>query len=579
MKRAALGVFLMWMMPAVAFTGTVTALVDRTQVVIGESIHLKVTLSGAKGSVEMPALTDFKVIPRGTSSSFQFINGDTRREVIHNYTLIPLKTGALTIPAIPVKTGDGLLATQAIAILVSDRPAAAAGVRNVFVSAEISNPEPYAGEHIIYTFKLHNAVRIANARFEQPDFDGFSAKQIEGTQSRQTVLNGRQFEVHTISFVLVPLRAGEKIIGPATLNLDILRRRARRPRSTFDSFFDDSFFRRLDTEPAVFQSEPLKIRVKALPPPESHLAYSGLVGAFDLRADLENAELTVGDSATLSLTVKGSGNIMDAQTPAVAVPESFKVYEDAPEEEIQMDRSGYSGQKVFRLALVPVKEGRYTIPPVRLSYFNTTQQRYEILETPPLEISVSPSTTQETLAAYKAPALDAPSFKQKVEFSGRDILPLKEGVDALVNRSSLPFWLLLVLLASPGFLFTAALGVIRITRKKTDPASVMAERAQSALREARQSIGLEASGSAFAASLYRALRAAVFARAGREGESLTTLEAENLLTTQGLAEALVADTARLLERLEAAGYGGLDLTFENRKELLSETKALIDKLL
>jgi hypothetical protein len=183
------------------------------------------------------------------------------------------------------------------------------------------------------------------------------------------------------------------------------------------------------------------------------------------------------------------------------------------------------------------------------------------------------------LAAYKAPALDAPSFKQKVEFSGRDILPLKEGVDALVNRSSLPFWLLLVLLASPGFLFTAALGVIRITRKKTDPASVMAERAQSALREARQSIGLEASGSAFAASLYRALRAAVFARAGREGESLTTLEAENLLTTQGLAEALVADTARLLERLEAAGYGGLDLTFENRKELLSETKALIDKLL
>jgi hypothetical protein len=579
MKRLILGVLLMILIPAAASAASVKALVDQNQVIIGESIQLGVSISGVKGSVEMPALADFKVIPRGTSTSFQFINGQSSREIIHNYTLIPLKKGKFVIPSIPVKTKEGVLKTEAIALNVLDRPSNAAETRNLFVSAEVSNPQPYEGEQIIYTFKLHNAVRMANVRFKQPDFDGFSAKQIEGTQSSQTLINGRQYEVHQLSFVLVPLRAGETTIHPATLTGDILQRRSRRPRSAFDSLFNDSFFQGMNAKPVVLHSQPVAVIVKALPAPVDELPFSGLVGDFQLHADLENAELMVGDSTTLALTIKGRGNIMDAQAPEIKVPESFKVYEDAPEDNIQVGLSGFSGQKVFRQALVPIQKGRFTLPPIQLSYFNTATRQYETLQTEPLEVSVAPSTIQEPLASYKAPAATPPSFKQQVEFSGRDILPLKEDIEALKSRAPLPFWLLSLLLVIPFFLYAAAISTIRLTRKKTDPASQMAARAQSALSEAQHALTSEAASQTFADSLYRCLKAAIFARAGRQGESLTTSEAKDMLSSQGLAEPIASEAAQMLERLEAAGYGGRDLTQTDRRALLSETKAIIKKLL
>jgi hypothetical protein len=335
----------------------------------------------------------------------------------------------------------------------------------------------------------------------------------------------------------------------------------------------------MDAKPAVFQAQPLKVTVKALPASDGKFPFSGLVGSFQIQAELDNADLKVGDSATLSLTIKGSGNIMDAQAPAVRVPESFKIYEDTPEEEIQVGRNGFSGQKVFRLALVPITEGRYTLPPVELKYFDAASARYETIQTQPLELSVAPSLTQEPLASYNAFTLNQPTLKQKVEFSGRDILPLKEEVEALENRSTLLFWQLAALLIIPVFLFTAAMSAIHLRRKKTDPASLMADRAQSALREALRSSASETSSQTFVACLYRSLKAAVFARAGREGESLTTIEAEKFLIDRGLPDPIAAEAARLLERLEAAGYGGLDLTPAKRAELLSETKAITKKLL
>ena len=89
-----------------AQAAVVRAVVDRNRVTVGESIALQITIHGGDGEIDLSGITGFKVLSRGSTTSFQMINGRTSRKMIHNYVLIPQREGDLTIPAIPV-TIDG----------------------------------------------------------------------------------------------------------------------------------------------------------------------------------------------------------------------------------------------------------------------------------------------------------------------------------------------------------------------------------------------------------------------------------------------------------------------------------------
>ena len=214
------------------------AVVDRNQATVGESIALQVTIDGGKGDVDLSGLTDFKTISRGSSSSFQMINGRTSRQLIHDYVLIPLKAGNLTIPAIPVTLDGKIHYTTPIGVTVSKEPTTDSGQRDVYVTAEVSDPAPWVGQQIIYTFRLFNAVQVADAKFQAPEFNGFNAEELEDRQSHRTVVNGREFIVTEVKFILVPVKKGSLEIQPAVLQVGLLQRNRRpRPFSGMDAFF------------------------------------------------------------------------------------------------------------------------------------------------------------------------------------------------------------------------------------------------------------------------------------------------------------------------------------------------------
>ncbi len=226
---------------AIADAATVRAVVDRNQATVGESIALQVTIDGGEGEVDLSGLTDFKTVSRGTSSSFQMINGRTSRQLIHNYVLIPLKAGNLTIPAIPVTIDGKVHYTTPIGVTVSKEPPADSGQRDVYVTAEVSEPSPWVGQQITYTFRLFNAVQVADAKFQAPEFNGFNAEELEDRKSHRTVVNGREFIVTEVTFILVPVKTGALEIEPAVLQVGLLQRNRRpRPFSGMDAFFGRS---------------------------------------------------------------------------------------------------------------------------------------------------------------------------------------------------------------------------------------------------------------------------------------------------------------------------------------------------
>ena len=552
----------------------IQAVVDRTQIGPGESLELTVSVKGGEGTVDISPIRDFKVMSGGTSTSVQIINGRMSREVNYTYTLIPLKEGRLVIPPLTVMTDKTTQKTAEIVVTVSPKTQEKTGREDVFAEGKVSNSSPYEGEPIVYTFKLFNAVQIANARFQKPEFSGFTAKEVEKSQKTyRTVMNGREYNVTDLTILLVPVGAGPKTIDPAILECDLVRRQNTR-RSPF-GMLDDPFFGQGRLERRVIRTEPLSVTVKPLPPFDGKGQFSGLVGAFQIQSEVDKTTLNVGESATLSVTVSGTGNIMDAAAPEIAIPDAFKSYKDAPQENIQPGMNGYTGEKVFRTALVPLKEGQYTLEPIALNFFDVSSGQYQTRLTAPVSITVHPSREKDKIEVYSSPASEAKPLKKNVEFTGRDILPLKEDMNALETQKAMTtawFWAFLL---APALLCLGVKVFLTLTTKKDDPSSLMAQRADQALKDACKP---DVSAEVFLTCLSRSLISILLARAGVKGESLTYAEAETILKSGGFSEEAARSATRLLERIDSARFSGQEMDSRSRETLLSETRELVRKI-
>ena len=555
-----------------ADAATVRAVVDRNQVAVGASISLQLTIEGGDGEADLSGLADFKTVSRGSTSSFQMINGRTSRQMIYNYVLIPLKAGDLTIPAIPVTIDGKIHYTAPIGVTVSREPPADSGQRDVYVTAEVSETAPWVGQQFTYTFRLFNAVQVTDAKFQAPEFNGFNAEELEDRKSHRTVVNGREFIVTEVVFILVPVKIGDLKIEQAVLQVGIPQR-SRQPRP-FSGL--DAFFGRSQMTTRILETDPIAVQVKDLPTRPPGTPFSGLVGRFEISASLDKTTLKVGDSTTLAVTISGTGNIMDAQAPVIPTPTEFKAYADNPEAQIQPGPQGYSGDKVFRTALVPVQTGQYRIDPIVLTYFDVESGEYHDIATSAFDLTVSPSEAATTdIDVFRGTPAQTPSLKKQVEFTGRDILPLKEDLDALKpHRTQSPLWFGL-LLALPALGFLAVGTVLQMTRQDDTPARVMADRAKQALKSAASTPRSDAD---FLSALYRALVSAILGRQGAMGTSLTWSEARQQLLGIGWNADEASATARLLEAIESFNYSGSNLDMQKRADLLERTRQAVRRL-
>lgn len=572
MRHLIFSLLILLCLPAPSFAQTVRAIVDRNQVNPGETVSLRVVIDGGSGQVNTTGIKDFKVLSQGTSSKTQFINGRTTRELIYNFALIPLKEGSLTIPALPVEIDDAVFYTQKISIKVTDALQDDTGPGDVFVSARVSDQQPFEGQQIQYIFRFHNAVEVANAQFQKPDFKGFESQELKDRHSFRNIIKGREYVVTELVFILIPDGPGKKTIDPAVLHCGIVQTSNDRG-SPFSGM--DTFFNRRQVRNRMFRTTPIPVDVRPLPL-KKDADFSGLVGTFDILANMDSNALSVGDSATLTVTVKGKGNIRDAGPPAILLPEGLKTYTDNPEEAIQIGREGFYGKKVFRTAIVPVNPGEFVIPGIRLTYFDIETKAYATKKTPPFTITVRPSTeTEKDLDVYRADKAGPDVFKKEVAFTGRDILPLKEDLRALETDPPLTLWSFILYLLLPLLGYGGIILFYRSREKDSNPSSIMARRAKKAISKARKA---NFSNDVSLSLLYKALVASILSKAGVMGEAITWSEAEKQLLACGCAAETARSCAMLLETIESCNYSGGCLDHRAYADLLKKTEQMVKEL-
>ena len=524
--------------------------ISRTEATVEDQLRLTVTIEGSqRAQPQLPDLTAFQVFSRGPSTQVRIVNGRTTASVSHNYILIPKTTGTFTIGPATVELNGQTYKSQPIRVRIVEASAQPRESRDVFVTARVSELKPYVGQQILYTWRLYRRVQIGQAELGQQDFDGFLVEDLGEAKTFKTTVNGQQYAVHEIRKALFPQEAGTVVVPAAQLQVQILRRSRRRGRSLFDDFFGST-----ETETKVLRTQPIELQVRSLPatPP----GFSGLVGKFSLKSKISQRELKVGESATLSLTVSGSGNAQMIAEPQLPDFSQFKTYEDLPKSSLQRKNTGLSGRKVFSRAIVPLVPGELEIPSLELIYFDPERGSYRTARTERIPLQVAPADGKEDLRLTESVAPN--TGKVAVRILADDILPLYRNLDAVRPRAfgEQPGAGLAIGLSAPPLLFFALLWTQR--RKRLFAQDTGLRRRREALRNAQRCLRElpEASDPVSAAAASRCLRSYIGDKLGLEGSALTPKETAHHLEAEGVPSETVQDIRRFLEELEASQYGG-----------------------
>jgi hypothetical protein len=536
---------------------SVTLELDRSEATLADSIRMVVHVTGSRGIDSQPVLQGlefFHVTRGGTSSRVEIINGKYNAGVDYTYSIQPKKTGTFKIG--PVKmTIKGKAYKSNLATLKVVKPARTSGTDRgpVFLDAELSSTKVYVDEQTIYTLRLYGRARISDISLALPNAEHLDFKQLGKHREYRRVHNGKSYQVIEVRYALVPSKEGTYGIGSSRMNMTVYKGNRRSPRGRFD----DPFFSFSTGEPLSVVSEPLEVTVLPLPiegrPPD----FTGLVGRFSLESKLDPSTIKAGDSATLTVILKGRGNVN--RIPDLKMPQltETKIYADQPVFEAATDAKGLAGSKIMKWALVPENEGIRKVPPLSLSFFDTGSRQYRTVKTSRHTLRVLPGE-ERRIQVSQAPAgaNGQPSggpAKKAVKELGRDILPVHTSMKDLVNGTPTRthgffFWLVLL---TPLFANMIAYSTLRFRRKSDQALAAIKAR-----KAAKTFINQYRQGGLSANDLVSAIRDYLNDRFGLNLGSLTSEEAAEILKANGAGTETTKKLRAIFQRLENAIYTG-----------------------
>lgn len=495
MKKAWLGFVWMLCTPLVWAQLQITAQVDKTEISLDDEVTLSLHVQGGSNiRPQLPSLPAFNVYSRSANS--YSINGRTSFEF--RYILVPRLVGNVTIGPIridyngqtyqtdpidihiyrdntpassptPAVVGTTVATTSANVPPATDSISSPSAAQHVagngaipqkevtssisreltqqayqrgqsepfFLVAAVSNPRPYVGQTFTLAIRFYYSQAFDNAPYHAPEVSNLFMEDA-GSSEGQQIIGDRVFYYREMRYQLVGAAPGKGTISSAAIEFTAS------PFNWFDRLFG---FTSTSVTPRIFESAPLYVQIRPLPTEGRPDSFYGAVGAgFTLSASTDRQEVEAGESVNLSVTVTSSGNLKTVKDLVFPEIPGFKNYPVAP-----ASGSGKRNYKTFKTVLVPSSSGVYTLPSIEWSYFDPTLQQYKTLQTQPITLQVTPSSTANRSVDFST-ALPANNGLQTL---GSDIAYLKTTPAPQEN--------LLARLAHFEFINWGALGLMGLT--------------------------------------------------------------------------------------------------------------------
>lgn len=391
---------------ACAWAGSVHLSIEpqrgKRSIEVGDMFYLYVKVSDISARPNQPSLPGAKLIyfeQTGSESRFESINGVSRQSssVIYTATFRALKEGSYSFGPINVGGAKSNQVKYAIGAPMpknnstpahsggnakptpdgSDKPKyIGKGDGNLFLRANVSTSSAYEQQAIVYTVKLYttyDAIKFIGAT-SAPKFDGFvveESKDVSNSLSYETY-QGKTYATAVIArYIIFPQMTGSLKVTGNTYTISVDRR----------EYYQDSYFGSMSfAVPMQLNVTPndLVINVKALPTPKP-ADFSGAVGNFSISSSLPGSQFKTNQAASIVYKVQGTGNIKYVQLPDLSAlfPADIEVYTPKNTQNVNVGASSVSGSVSFDYSFMPLEEGSFKIPEVKLIYFDPVAEEYK----------------------------------------------------------------------------------------------------------------------------------------------------------------------------------------------------------
>lgn len=252
------------------------------------------------------------------------------------------------------------------------------------IVAEVDKTQVYEGEQITASWYLYTRAGVREIdTLKYPELKGFWKEDIE----QATLLNFQPSQLNNLqynrailaSYALFPIEDGKAVIDPY------------RAKVTVVSGFGQAMT-------LTKNSESIPILVKPLPKAPDGILFSGAVGEFQVRTDLESPSVVAHQPFVVKVHVEGRGNAKQFELPNLNLPPEVEVYDIKKDSKYFKTGMSY---KAFEIFLIPRKEGELVIPAVKTTVFNPKTEKYEEVSTQEIRVNVMPGSGQQAIQASR----------------------------------------------------------------------------------------------------------------------------------------------------------------------------------
>ena len=570
--------------------------VDKNKVEIGSHIRLTVGVEGAFDT-DIPKLS--------MPESFSLMFGpsvSTQTTIINNvvkvfrgfmYGFSPREKGRFEIGPVTLDYKGRTYTSNSISIEVVartpfesiiDEKSDTSGQRvdinkMVFVELKTDKQEAYIYEEIIQSFKLYfqKGLPIDDLDYVAASTKNFLAEKLGEERRYEEVRDGILYNVIELRTALFPLVSGIIKIPSASFKCNIIIRQQRNRGSLFDEFMGGGGRR----YPVERSTEPVKMTIKPLPVVGKPEGFTGAVGKYTMDVLAKPTKLKVGDPITLTINIRGEGNIQTIGEPLLA-PEGmkdFKAYNFEAKVTITGRGHGIKGEKLFNKVIEPQSEDSGVIPGISFSYFDPELEKYKTITHAPIPIEVEHS---EIEIPIHLSVEGAGMTKGQVKILTKDILPIMSDLYSFENQRSAiyksPFILAIVFII-PILIVVACIYVQRqrellhsdvgYARKKRAMAH-----AQQHLSNARELLQLD-NPSEFYAALAKTILKHIADKLNVTPAAVTSDNIYDILEKRGVSDDVIKELRQCLESCDYGRFSSGHLSKEQMESTLDTTEQVI----
>ncbi|MDR1244605.1 MAG: BatD family protein [Endomicrobium sp.] len=552
------------------------ASVDKKTVALNDSFIYSITISGDGKNLpdhQIGNIFEFNRFGTSTSQSMTIVNGKSNVSVTYRYTLGPKKTGKFTIPPATIAYNGKTYSTESIEIevvpakniqSVSSVDSRQGSVRQhssqnptgkAFVKASVNKTTIYENEKLVYRFNFYrNVDLISNPEYYPPDFTGFWN---DGSKpkERYDVIDGSNYHIDEIDTFLYPVGVGIKTIAPTKLKINVMD----------FSGSDDDFFSLFSNmgrgRTKVLETNPVEVKVIALPQEGRPSNFEGAVGDFKIKSLVDKQNAQTNEPVTLTVTVSGNGNMKSIANIHFDDYNGFKKYDT-----IVANTSDNS--KEFRAIFIPQLPGEKEIPSASLSFFNPIKKQYETIKTQAQIIVVRGEPVYSSGASSKKIGTDI--IRRGINYN-KPIKNLKQFKGHFVKKPS--FYLIFV----PCIILLMT--VFAYKKIQTNPLKKRKTTSSvTKIQKLLESAELEVSKNNLSLCLkliYQALMEFVTIKTGILSDNLSGVQIKEKLLKSGLDEVYIGKIIKIYDKLNFYKFASVNLDKESIKTLIDAVKSLI----